>query len=84
MDGCIGAMPVGGTVGGAMGASAGKFHADVQPHHLLIEAAHILAVPVAAGLMDFRTYTQKYPLTGLITQPDPALQPPPLVRPGQS
>jgi len=61
----IEAGPVGGSVGAIMGARSGDFHADVQPHHLLIEALHLLAVPAVAGLAGLRTYVKLHPLPPL-------------------
>ncbi|MDE2104595.1 MAG: hypothetical protein KGL39_45590 [Patescibacteria group bacterium] len=68
-DGFVDGLPVGGPVGAGTAFADGHLHADLKPHHLLIEAAHVLAVPLMSGLADLRAYQKNNPLTKLVKSP---------------
>jgi hypothetical protein len=54
-------MPIGSSAGGGIAVLDGQFHADLGSRHILIEIAHILAIPVLTGLADVRTYQKTSP-----------------------
>lgn len=66
IEGC----PIGSPVGGGVGLADGQFHADLGGKHLLIELAHIFAVPFFTGLSDVRTFTKANPPPNIF-QPSP-------------
>jgi hypothetical protein len=73
--GFIEGMPIGSPVGGGVALADGQVHADLGGKHLLIELAHLIAVPFFTGLADIRTYTKSNPPPNIFQPaPIPALQ----------
>lgn len=71
LEGC----PIGSPVGAGTALADGQVYGDLRGRHILIELAHILAVPALTGLSDVRTYTKATPFPNLFS-------PPPSVLPG--
>lgn len=61
IGGFVEAAPIGSSGGVMLAASDGQVHADLKVVHLLIEAAHVLAIPALAGLAEIRTYIKANP-----------------------
>jgi hypothetical protein len=73
IDGFIDSAPTGSSSGAALAVFDGSLHADLALKHVLIELAHILAAPVAAGLADVRAYKKDNPFPNpFATVPAPA------------
>lgn len=72
VNGFIDGVPAGSTAGGILAGVDGKLHADLGLRHIAIEAAHLLAVPVASGLADVRAFQKTNafpPLFGPVNPP---------------
>lgn len=65
VDGFVDGFPGGSTAGGALAIADGQAHLDAQPRHILIEIAHILAVPIFTGLADIKGYKKQRPVPDL-------------------
>ena len=61
IDGCLEGGPIGSTAGGGIALADGQVFADFGTRHILIELAHILAIPVLTGLADVRAYKKLNP-----------------------
>lgn len=73
VGGFIEGMPVGSTVGGGMAMADGQAHADLHGRHLVIEIAHLVAVPFFCGLADVRSFQKSCPFPNPFADnlPDP-------------
>jgi hypothetical protein len=84
ISGFIEGAPAGSTGGGLVAAADGQVFADFRGRHLLIEFAHLAAVPFLTGLADVRTFQKSNPFPNLFApapaqpavQAGPALNPP--------
>lgn len=77
IDGFIDGMTGGGPVAGAVTAAAdGQVHADLNPYHLMVEALHILAVPLYAACSEVRNYRKQYPFPNVFAKDIPPPAPP--------
>ena len=65
ISGFIEGAPVGSTAGGIVAAGDGQVYADLGGRHLLVEAAHLIAVPLLTGLADVRTYQKTNPFPNI-------------------
>jgi hypothetical protein len=82
VGGFIDGMPVGSPVGAGIAVADGQAHANLTLHTLLVEAAHVLAVPVLSGLADVRAYQKENPFPNPfadVQQAAAALESPPAV-----
>ena len=70
ISGFIEGAPAGSTGGGLVAAADGQVFADFRGRHLLIEFAHLVAVPFLTGLADVRTFQKSNPFPNLFA-PDP-------------
>jgi hypothetical protein len=70
VTGFIEGCPIGSPVGAGIAGLDGQVHADLGMKHLIIEAAHVLAVPFFTGLADLRSWTKQNPFPNPFTQPD--------------
>lgn len=63
VSGFIEGTPIGSPTGGAIAVADGQAHADLGSRHILIEIAHLLAIPLLTGAADVRTYqkTNSFP-----------------------
>lgn len=69
MDGFIEGCPVGAPVGAGIAAANGNIHADFGGRHIVIELAHVLAVPFFSGLADLRAYQKATPFPNVFLPP---------------
>jgi hypothetical protein len=73
VSGFIEGMPIGSSAGGGIAVLDGQFHADLGSQHILIEVAHILAIPILTGLADIRTYQKSNPFPNVFAPGTPAV-----------
>ena len=72
VSGFIEGCPIGSPVGAGAALADGQVHADLDWKHLLIELAHLIAVPFFTGLADIRNYTKANPFPNVF-QPSPVV-----------
>lgn len=71
MGGFIEGCPIGAPAGAGMALADGRAFADLGRRHLIIEAAHILAVPFFSGLAELKSYTKTDPFPNVFLIPSP-------------
>jgi len=72
VSGFIEGCPIGGPVGAGSAAATGHIYSDFTERHILIELAHVLAVPFFTGLADVRGYTNAHPFPNIFAPAEPA------------
>jgi len=69
LDGFIEGLPVGGPAGALVGGVDGQFTTEFTFTRIVIEAAHILAVPIGTGLADVRAFKKSNPVPNIFEPP---------------
>jgi hypothetical protein len=65
VTGFIEGAPAGSTGGAAIATFDGQVFADLGTRHILIELAHLVAIPVLTGIADVRGYLKTAPFPNI-------------------
>jgi hypothetical protein len=65
VGGFIEGSPIGSTAGAGFALADGQVHADLDWRHVLIELAHLIAIPFGTGLSDVRNWIRSNPFPNL-------------------